>query len=221
MACMPGNVDLVRNALKEGAGFAFPGHTEYLARLSGARRAVMMLVCGTLRVVPTTIHIPLADVPAALTAELLERTIRVCHEALKREFAIESPRIAVSGLNPHAGEGGSMGDEDIRTIAPVIARLSAEGLAVDGPRPADTMFHERARAGYDAAVAMYHDQALIPVKLLDFYKAVNVTLGLPIVRTSPDHGTALDRAGAGSARPDSLIAALKLAHAMAARRRRA
>ncbi len=205
-----------KKALKDGAGFPFPGHTEYLAHLSDVRRAVMMLVSDTLRVVPTTIHIPLADVPATITAELLEETIRICHEALRREFAIRAPRIAVSGLNPHAGEGGSMGNEDIRIIAPVIARLAAEGIAVDGPRPADSMFHEHARSGYDAAVAMYHDQALIPVKTLGFDNAVNVTLGLPFVRTSPDHGTAFDIAGQGIASPSSLIEAIRVASRLSA-----
>ena len=210
-----------KKALKDGAEFAFPGHTEYLAHLSGARHPVMMLVSGALRVVPTTIHIPLADVPATLTPGLLEKTIRVCHEGLRRDFGIEVPRIAVAGLNPHAGEGGSMGDEDIRTIAPVVARLSAEGIAIDGPRPADSLFHDRARSGYDAAVAMYHDQALIPVKTLGFDNAVNVTLGLPFIRTSPDHGTAFDIAGQGLASPSSLIEALRMAHAMSRVRRSA
>ncbi len=203
-----------KKALKDGAGFAFPGHTEFLAHLGGVERAVMMLASGLLRVVPTTIHIPLADVPAALTAELLEFTIRTCHECLGRDFAVKAPRIAVSGLNPHAGEGGSMGKEESRIIAPVIARLAGEGISVDGPRPADTMFHESARSGYDVAVAMYHDQALIPIKTLSFDDAVNVTLGLPFIRTSPDHGTAFDIAGKDVASPTSLIEAIRLADRM-------
>ncbi len=203
-----------KKALKDGAGFAFPGHTEYLADLSGADRAVMMLVSGAMRVVPTTIHIPLAEVSAVLTAELLEYTIETCHRSLQREFAIKAPRIAVSGLNPHAGESGSIGEEDGRIIAPVIDRLADRGMAIDGPRPADSMFHDRARAGYDAAVTMYHDQALIPIKTLSFDSAVNVTLGLPFVRTSPDHGTAFDIAGRGMASPTSLIEAIRMAARM-------
>ena len=200
--------------LKSGAGFKFAGHTEFLANLTGTERAVMMLVSDTLRVVPTTIHIPLAEVPAMLTDELLEHTIRICHESLRRDFAMESPRIVVSGLNPHAGEGGLMGDEERRVIAPVIARLATAGIAVEGPLSADTMFHEHFRAEYDAAVAMYHDQALIPIKTLCFDSAVNVTLGLPVIRTSPDHGTAFDIAGKGVANPSSLIEALRLASRM-------
>ena len=215
---MSGNASAVctcpinKKALKDGAGFAFPGHTEYLASLGEAKRPVMMLVSDTLRVVPTTIHIPLADVPNALTTDLLEDTIRVCHESLRRRFAIEAPRLAVCGLNPHAGEGGSIGNEDIRIIEPVVAKLAGEGISIRGPYPADTMFHDRARSGYDAVVAMYHDQALIPVKTLGFDTAVNVTLGLPFVRTSPDHGTAFDIAGKGLARPSSLIEAIGMAH---------
>ncbi len=207
-----------KRALQEGAGFAFPGHTEYLAHLAGVEQVAMMLVGGGLRVVPATIHIPLARVPAALTAPLLERTIRITHDALRRDFALPAPRIAVAGLNPHAGEGGVMGREEIALIAPLLERLRAEGLALSGPLPADTMFHERARRGYDAAIAMYHDQALIPIKTLAFDAGVNVTLGLPFVRTSPDHGTAFDIAGRGIARPDSLIAALRMAAELAARR---
>ena len=207
-----------KRALQEGAGFAFPGHTEYLAHLAGVEQVVMMLACDGLRVVPATIHIPLARVPAALTAQLLERTIRITHDALRRDFALPAPRIAVAGLNPHAGEGGAMGREEIEMIAPLLERLRAEGLALSGPLSADTMFHERARRGYDAAIAMYHDQALIPIKTLAFDEGVNVTLGLPFIRTSPDHGTAFDIAGRGIARPDSLIAALRMAAELAARR---
>jgi len=204
-----------KQALQEGAGFGFPGHTESLAHLAGVPRVVMMLASPHLRVVPTTIHIPLADVPQALTPDLLEETIRITHAALIRDFGLAAPRLAVAGLNPHAGEGGRMGREEITLIAPVLARLRAEGFDLRGPISADTMFHAAARAGYDAAIAMYHDQALIPIKTLDFDRGVNVTLGLPFIRTSPDHGTALDIAGQGRANPASLIAALKLAQDMA------
>ncbi|NKX44735.1 4-hydroxythreonine-4-phosphate dehydrogenase PdxA [Roseicyclus persicicus] len=210
-----------KKALKDGAGFRFPGHTEYLAHLAGVDRVVMMLACPELRVVPTTIHIPLAEVPAALTAELLRDTIRITEASLRRDFGVESPRIAVAGLNPHAGEGGAMGREEIELIAPVIAALRAEGLGLTGPHSADTMFHAAARAGYDAAVAMYHDQALIPIKTIDFAGGVNVTLGLPFIRTSPDHGTAFDIAGTGRADPTSFIAALQMAREMAEARRAA
>ena len=206
---------LHKKALKDGAGFAFPGHTEFLAHLAGVERVVMMLASPLLRVVPVTIHIPLSDVAAALTSELLEETIRVTHAGLIRDCGLAQPRIAVAGLNPHAGEGGAMGDEETRIITPVLERLRAEGMAIVGPMSADTMFHARARAGYDVAVCMYHDQALIPIKTLDFDGGVNVTLGLPFIRTSPDHGTACDIAGRGLARPDSMIAALRLARDMA------
>ena len=204
-----------KQALQEGAGFAYPGHTEYLAALAGVERVVMMLACDALRVVPATIHIPLSAVPAVLTPALLEDTVRITHAALIRDFGIAAPRIAVAGLNPHAGEGGKIGQEEIEIIAPALARLRAEGIALSGPHSADTMFHAAARQGYDAAIAMYHDQALIPIKTLDFDRGVNVTLGLPFVRTSPDHGTAFDIAGTGRARPHSLIEALKLAARMA------
>jgi 4-hydroxythreonine-4-phosphate dehydrogenase len=209
-----------KKALKDGAGFAFPGHTEFLAHLAGVARVVMMLACPALRVVPATIHIPLAEVPAALTEALLEATIRITHAGLIRDFGIARPRIAVAGLNPHAGEGGAMGWEETRMIRPLVARLAAEGLAITGPWPADTMFHAAARASYDVAICAYHDQALIPIKTIDFAGGVNVTLGLPFVRTSPDHGTAYDIAGKGRADPSSLIAALRLAREMAAARRR-
>jgi 4-hydroxythreonine-4-phosphate dehydrogenase len=207
-----------KKALIDGAGFAYPGHTEYLAHLAGVDRVVMMLAGPDLRVVPATIHIPLAEVPTALDRTLLFDTIRITDRALRRDFGIESPRIAVAGLNPHAGEGGAMGREEIETISPVVEALRAEGLGVTGPHSADTMFHAAARARYDAAVAMYHDQALIPIKTLAFDEGVNVTLGLPFVRTSPDHGTAFDIAGTGRANPSSLIAALELAADMAAAR---
>ena len=200
-----------KQALQEGAGFGFPGHTEYLAHLAGGVRVAMMLAGPSLRVVPATIHIPLAEVPSALTAERLEEAIRITHAALVRDFAIPAPRLAVAGLNPHAGEGGRMGREEIEVIIPVLDRLRAGGMDLRGPMSADTMFHAAARARYDAAIAMYHDQALIPIKTLDFDRGVNVTLGLPFVRTSPDHGTALDIAGQGVADPASLIAALEMA----------
>ena len=207
-----------KKALKDGAGFAFPGHTEFLAHLSGVDRVVMLLACPELRVVPVTIHIPLSEVPGALTESLLEETIRITHAGLRRDFNLAAPRLVVAGLNPHAGEGGAMGWEEIRLIRPLVQRLAAEGMAIRGPLSADTMFHAGARAGYDAAICMYHDQALIPIKTLDFKGGVNVTLGLPFVRTSPDHGTAYDIAGKGVADATSLIAALRLAREMAARR---
>ncbi len=207
-----------KKALKDGAGFAFPGHTEFLAHLAGIDRVVMMLACPDLRVVPVTIHMALSEVPAALTEGLLEDTIRITHAGLIRDFGIAAPRLAVAGLNPHAGEGGAMGWEDERLIRPLVARLAAEGMAIRGPISADTMFHAAARQGYDAAICMYHDQALIPIKTFDFAGGVNVTLGLPFVRTSPDHGTAYDIAGRGIADPSSVIAALRLAREMAARR---
>ncbi len=208
-----------KKALKDGADFAFPGHTEFLAHLAGARRGVMMLACDTLRVVPVTIHIPLANVAAQLTPDLLADTIRITAAGMIRDFGIATPRIAVAGLNPHAGEGGAIGWDEIDVIIPVLNGLRAEGYQISGPHSADTMFHARARGGYDVAVCMYHDQALIPIKTLDFDGGVNVTLGLPFVRTSPDHGTAFDIAGKGIARPDSLIAALRMAARMAEKRR--
>ncbi|MBV0914046.1 4-hydroxythreonine-4-phosphate dehydrogenase PdxA [Anianabacter salinae] len=204
-----------KKALIDGAGFGYPGHTEYLAALAGDVRVVMMLACDLLKVVPATIHIPLAEVPGALTAAGLAETIRITDAALRRDFGISAPRIAVAGLNPHAGEGGAMGREEVSMIGPLLDTLRAEGMAVAGPMSADTMFHAAARARYDAAIAMYHDQALIPIKTLDFAGGVNVTLGLPFIRTSPDHGTALDIAGTGVADPSSMIAALEMAQRMA------
>ncbi len=208
-----------KKVLKDGANFPFPGHTEFLAHLAGGADVVMMLASTTvtppLRSVPATIHIALSDVPAALTPDLLERTIRVTEAGLRRDFGLTAPRLAIAGLNPHAGEGGVMGTEEIRWIAPLIARLRGEGLDLTGPLPPDTMFHSPARARYDAAICAYHDQALIPIKTLDFAGGVNVTLGLPFIRTSPDHGTAFDIAGSGKADPESLIAALRLARDMA------
>lgn len=207
-----------KQALIDGAGFAYPGHTEFLAALGGDVPVVMMLASPQLRVVPATIHIPLRQVPEQLTPAGLRQVIEVTHSALRRDFAIEAPRLAVAGLNPHAGEGGKMGHEDAAVIAPVLDALRAQGMDISGPLPADTMFHARARAGYDAAICMYHDQALIPIKTIDFDGGVNVTLGLPFVRTSPDHGTAFDIAGRGIAHPDSMIAALKMAQDIAQRR---
>ena len=207
-----------KKALKDGAGFAFPGHTEFLAHLAGVDRVVMMLACPELRVVPATIHIALSEVPSALTEDLLEDTIRITHASLVRDFGIRKPRLAVAGLNPHAGEGGAMGREEERMIRPLVQRLAAEGMAIRGPMSADTMFHAAARKTYDASICMYHDQALIPIKTIDFAGGVNVTLGLPFVRTSPDHGTAYDIAGQGIADPTSLIAALRMARDMASAR---
>jgi 4-hydroxythreonine-4-phosphate dehydrogenase len=205
-------------ALIDGADFPYPGHTEYLAALAGGAHVVMMLACEALRVVPATIHIPLSEVPRQLTAEGLTRTIRVTEAALRRDFGIAAPRIAIAGLNPHAGEDGKMGREEIELITPVLDDLRREGLDLIGPLSADTMFHAGARAGYDAAIAMYHDQALIPIKTIDFAGGVNVTLGLPFVRTSPDHGTAFDIAGKGLADPTSMIAAIRMAARMGAAR---
>jgi 4-hydroxythreonine-4-phosphate dehydrogenase len=205
-------------------GFAHPGHTEFLAELAGRHHPghkwvpVMMLACDILRVVPMTVHVPLARVPALLTADRVAETVRITATALSRDFGIANPRVAVTGFNPHAGEDGTIGREEIDVIALAIAALRAEGLAVTGPHSADSMFHASARARYDAVVAMYHDQALIPIKTLAFDTAVNVTLGLPFVRTSPDHGTAFDIAGTGQASPTSLVAALKLGAELAARR---
>ena len=206
------------------AHLPYPGHTEFLAELAarhggGSRpRPVMMLVADELKVVPATVHIALTAVAKALTRPLLLETIRITAAALTLDFGIERPRIAVTGLNPHAGEGGLIGREEAETIAPAIAELAAEGLSVTGPHPADTLFHAEARRTYDAAVAMYHDQALIPLKTLAFDRGVNVTLGLPFVRTSPDHGTAFALAGTGKARPSSFMAALQLAAELGRRR---
>lgn len=205
-------------ALKSGAGFAFPGHTEFLAHLAGVERVVMMLACDALRVVPVTIHIALAQVAEALTPDLLEQTLRITEAGLQRDFGIARPRLAVAGLNPHAGEAGTMGREELDVIGPVLAQLRESGMELEGPLPGDTMFHANARARYDVAVCMYHDQALIPIKTIDFANGVNVTLGLPFIRTSPDHGTAYDIAGKGVADPSSLIAALRMAAQMAKRR---
>ncbi len=210
----------INKAVLNAAGFPFPGHTEFLGHLTGAARPVMMLASDRLRVVPLTIHLPVAQVPAAIGTQAIVETAEIMLAALARDFAIARPRLAVAGLNPHAGEDGLLGEEDARIIAPAVAALAARGHAVRGPLSADTLFHEEARKSYDAALCMYHDQALIPIKTLSFWDGVNVTLGLPIVRTSPDHGTALDIAGTGKADPRSMIAAVKLAAGMADARSR-
>lgn len=198
------------------AGFPHPGHTEFLANLASRHLGypvmpVMMLAGPELRAVPVTIHIPLHDVPRQLTAELIEQTIIITQQDMINRFGIKTPRIAVSGLNPHAGENGALGHQDATIILPVIQKLRMQGMNIHGPLPADTMFHARARQTYDVAICMYHDQALIPAKALAFDESVNVTLGLPFIRTSPDHGTAFEIAGQGIAHPDSLLAALRLA----------
>jgi 4-hydroxythreonine-4-phosphate dehydrogenase len=206
------------------AGFAHPGHTEFLAELTAARgpvQAVMMLCAGDLRAVLATIHRPVGEVAGALDVDHIVEVALVTARALTTDFGIDRPRLAMAALNPHGGEGGALGREEIEIIAPAAHALRAMGVDCTGPSPADTLFHPEARARYDAVVCMYHDQALIPVKMLDFWGGVNVTLGLPIVRTSPDHGTGFDIAGRGLARPDSLIAALRMAAAIAARRQTA
>lgn len=198
------------------AGFEHPGHTEFLGELASqwgkSCQPVMMLVADVLKVVPVTVHIPLEEVREALTTERIVATARIVASDLRLRFGIESPKLAIAGVNPHAGESGSIGQEEVTIIGPAIEQLCQEGLAVSGPFPADSMFHAAARSNYDAAIAMYHDQALIPIKTLAFERAVNMTLGLPFVRTSPDHGTAYDIAGKGRADPSSLIHALQLAH---------
>jgi len=203
------------------SGFAEPGHTEFLARLAAEATGkpvhpVMMLWSPELAVVPVTIHLPLRDVPGRVTSDLIVETGRIVARDLAARFGIARPRLAVAGLNPHAGEDGAMGGEDTAIVLPAVMRLQAEGIDAHGPLPADTLFNARARATYDVALCMYHDQALIPIKTLAFDNAVNVTLGLPFVRTSPDHGTAFDIAGGGRADPSSLIAALRLAARLSA-----
>ncbi len=211
----------IQKSVLAEAGFAHPGHTEFLAELAGGgARSVMMLAGGGLRVVPVTVHMPLSEVPRALTRDLIIETAMITEQALRRDFGIEKPRLALAGLNPHAGENGMLGPEDGAIIRPAVEHLRNTGLDVTGPLPGDTMFHESARATYDVALCMYHDQALIPLKTLAFDSGVNTTLGLPFVRTSPDHGTALDIAGSGKATATSLIAALRLAMEMAQQRRR-
>lgn len=208
----------IQKAILTDAGFKHPGHTEFLAHLAAPQgtppRPVMMLANETLRAVPVTIHIPLSEVPRAINAELIKEICRVVHADLQKRFNISRPRLAVSGLNPHAGEDGHLGTEDRDIIAPAVNQLATQGMDVTGPYPADAMFRDTARDGFDVAICMYHDQALLPVKTLGFHTSVNVTLGLPFVRTSPDHGTALDLAGTGRARPDSLIAAIRMATQM-------
>jgi 4-hydroxythreonine-4-phosphate dehydrogenase len=208
------------------AGFKFPGHTEFLAELTaevrydGARGPVMMLTSGDLRTVLATVHEPVAKAPAKLTIESLVNLGLVTAYSLRADFGIDRPRLAMAALNPHAGEGGALGREEIQIISPAARALRDLGVNCTDPKPADTLFHAEARATYDCALCMYHDQALIPVKMLDFWGGVNVTLGLPIVRTSPDHGAAFDIAGRGLARPDSLIAAIRMAAEIAERRGR-
>ncbi|WP_374763984.1 4-hydroxythreonine-4-phosphate dehydrogenase PdxA [Yunchengibacter salinarum] len=200
-------------------GFDAPGHTEYLARLCGMadEASIMMLMAADLKVVPVTIHIPLKDVADRLTVDGIVHAGRVLHRDLKHRFALAAPRLALAGLNPHAGEGGGIGEEESRLLAPAVARLRGQGVDITDPQSADTLFHPEARTQYDAALCMYHDQALIPVKTIDFWGGVNVTLGLPVIRTSPDHGTALNLAGSSAARPESLLAAIRAAHMMAVR----
>jgi 4-hydroxythreonine-4-phosphate dehydrogenase len=214
---------IAKHVLHAG-GFDHPGHTEYLAALAAdggtVPQPVMLLTCPELSVVPVTIHVPIAEVPDRLTQALIAHAGRVTAAALARDFEVAAPRLAVAGLNPHAGEGGSIGREDIDVVAPACETLRAGGIDVDGPLSADTMFHPRARRRFDAALCMYHDQALIPIKTVDFARGVNVTLGLPFVRTSPDHGTAFAIAGTGRADPTSLIEALKTARRMARGRAR-
>ncbi|MNU67324.1 4-hydroxythreonine-4-phosphate dehydrogenase 1 [compost metagenome] len=206
------------------SGFRFPGHTEFIAELtadmpfSGTRGPVMMLTAKDLRACLVTIHVPIDQLPELITADRVMRVARVVHESMKRDFGIAAPRLAMAALNPHAGEGGSIGLQEIEVLRPAATALRAEGLNITDPLPADTLFHDEARARYDATVCLYHDQALIPVKTLDFWGGVNATLGLPIVRTSPDHGTGFDIAGKGIARADSFIAAVRLASEMAAAR---
>ncbi|MBR0680633.1 4-hydroxythreonine-4-phosphate dehydrogenase PdxA [Roseomonas eburnea] len=209
----------IHKATLTEAGFRHPGHTEYLGEIAGTGvPPVMMLASAELRVVPVTVHEALAKAIARLTPELIAGTARITARALREEFGIAAPRLAVAGLNPHAGEAGTMGREDIEIVAPAVALLRAEGIDARGPVPPDSMFTALARPGYDAAICLYHDQALIPIKTLDMAGGVNVTLGLSIVRTSPDHGTALDIAGTGRADPSSLIAAIRLAAELAAAR---
>ncbi len=207
----------IHKATLSGSGFPHPGHTEFLGALAGVK-PTMMLAAPGLRVVPVTVHLPLAEVPAHLTQTAIVEAGLATVRALESDFAIESPRLAVAALNPHAGESGTLGQEEASIIAPAVAELRSKGIEVTGPDPADTLFHEAARARFDAVLCMYHDQALIPLKTLDFSHGVNITLGLPFVRTSPDHGTALDIAGSGKADPSSLIAALQMAGEMARNR---
>ncbi len=215
---------LVTNPINKAAlydvGFAYPGHTEFLAHLTGSTgQQIMMLASPLLRVVPVTVHVALRAAITMLNADMIVAAARTTAAALRRDFGIDSPRLAVAGLNPHAGEQGALGDEEMTIIAPALEQLAADGINVSGPWPPDTMFTEAARRRYDVAICMYHDQALIPLKTLDMDRGVNVTLGLPIIRTSPDHGTAYDIAGRGIADPSSLLAAVDLASLLAEQRR--
>ena len=209
----------INKAALYDAGFSYPGHTEFLAALTGAHgRQIMMLASSTLRVVPVTVHASLRNAIATLTTDAIVAAASTTEAALRRDFGVAHPRLAIAGLNPHAGEQGALGDEETAIIAPAVAALRKVGIDVSGPWPPDTMFTAKARARYDVAICMYHDQALIPLKTLDMDHGVNVTLGLPIVRTSPDHGTAYDIAGKGIADPSSLIAAIQLAATLSQRR---
>jgi 4-hydroxythreonine-4-phosphate dehydrogenase len=201
----------------QAGGFNFPGHTEYLAHLGKAPRPVMLIWSEELAVIPITIHMPLRDVPNTLTTGLIVESARIAARDYRARFGIQNPRLAICGLNPHAGEEGTIGREDLDIIAPAVRALRGEGIEASGPHPADSLFHEHARKYYDVALGMYHDQVLAPVKALAFDRAVNVTLGLPFVRTSPDHGTAFDLAGSGTANPSSLEAAIKLAAKLSAK----
>jgi 4-hydroxythreonine-4-phosphate dehydrogenase len=230
-ACLAGHASglvtaPIAKSVLYGAGFAFPGHTEFIGALTQSapwprtRGPVMLIAHEALKVALATIHLPHAEVSAALSTAAIAHVGRVFAEALAHDFGVERPRIALAALNPHAGEGGALGREEIEVINPAAALLRAEGLDVADAAPADTLFHPQARAHYDGVIAMYHDQGLIASKTIDFWGGVNVTLGLPIVRTSPDHGAAFDIAGKGLARPDSLRAAIALAHTIASRRAR-
>ena len=208
----------VNKAMISNAGYAFLGHTEYLAERAGTVLPVMLLATDELRVALATTHLALKDVPGAINKDLIVNVVRVIDQQFAGKFGIDSPRIGVCGLNPHAGEGGKMGREDLDLITPILERLNGQPAILTGPHSADTLFHAAARQNYDAAIAMYHDQALIPIKTLDFDQGVNLTLGLPFIRTSPDHGTALDIAGRGIANPNSCVAALRLAEELGQKR---
>ncbi|MEL3890918.1 4-hydroxythreonine-4-phosphate dehydrogenase PdxA [Ferrovibrio sp. MS7] len=210
----------IHKAALYGAGFKYPGHTEFVAALCDNADVAMMLASPQLRVVLVSIHVSLRQAIETLTTAGIVKIARIADAALRRDFGLAKPRLGIAGLNPHAGEAGSMGHEDATIVASAVAELRRLGIAAEGPMPPDTMFHAEARQGYDAAICMYHDQGLIPLKTLDFDRGVNVTIGLPIIRTSPDHGTAFDIAGKGIAKPDSLIAALQLAGEMARHRLR-
>jgi len=209
----------IQKSVLYAAGFGEPGHTEYLAKATKSDSAPVMMLAGPeLRVVPVTIHTSLADAIGALSAQKIVHCALVTAEALRRDFGIARPRLAIAALNPHAGEDGALGNEEASIIAPAVTEIRAAGIDVSGPAAADTLFHAQARRNHDAVICMYHDQALIPLKTLDFHRSVNVTLGLPIIRTSPDHGTALDIAGTGRADPTSFVEAVKLAAFLADRR---